>query len=138
MAALQPGSPTIVVIEDVHWADEATLDVLRLVARRVETMRALVVVTYRDELERSHPLRVLLGELPANDSIGRLSVDPLSAGAVASLAAPYGVDEADLFHKTAGNPLFVTEVLAAGGGTTIPSTVRDAVLTPPRVCRRRR
>ena len=61
-------------------------------------------------------------------SIGRLSLDALSADAVAELAAPYGVDETDLFDKTAGNPLFVTEVLAAGGGTTIPSTVRDAVL----------
>ncbi|HWM19582.1 MAG TPA: AAA family ATPase [Ilumatobacteraceae bacterium] len=128
IAALQSRPSTIVVIEDVHWADEATLDVLRLVARRVEAMPALIVVTYRDELERTHPLRVMLGELPSSDSIGRLSVEPLSAGAVAALAAPYGVDDADLFHKTAGNPLFVTEVLAAGSGPTIPSTVRDAVL----------
>ena len=128
MSALRLRSSTILVIEDVHWADEATLDVLRLVGRRVESVPALVVVTYRDELDRAHPLRVLLGELPAGGSIGRLSLEALSADAVAELAAPYGVDEADLFDKTAGNPLFVTEVLAAGGGTTIPSTVRDAVL----------
>ena len=128
MAALRSRPSTILVIEDVHWADEATLDVLRLLARRVESIPALVVVTYRDELDRAHPLRVLLGELPPSDSIGRLRLEALSADAVAELAAPYGVDETDLFDKTAGNPLFVTEVLAAGGGTTIPSTVRDAVL----------
>src|SRR6185436_6926103 len=98
------------------------------IGRRVDSIPALVVVTYRDELDRTHPLRVLLGELPSGDSIGRLSLQALSADAVAELAAPYGVDHADLFDKTAGNPLFVTEVLAAGGGTTIPSTVRDAVL----------
>ncbi len=57
-------APSIVVLEDLHWADEATLDVLRLLARRIETLPVLLVATYRDdELDPSHPLRILLGEL---------------------------------------------------------------------------
>ena len=59
-------APTILVLEDLHWADEATLDVVRLLGRRVETVPALVLVSYRDdELDRGHPLRVVLGELAA-------------------------------------------------------------------------
>ena len=61
---LDDGSEPILVVEDVHWADEATLDVLRLLFGRLAGLPALVVVTYRDdELERTHPLRMLLGDL---------------------------------------------------------------------------
>src|SRR4029077_8889907 len=61
---LRSRPPTIAVIEDVHWADEATLDIVRLLARRAEPLGALVVVTYReDELEPGHPLRLAVGEL---------------------------------------------------------------------------
>ena len=81
--------PAIVVLEDVHWADEATLDVLRLIGRRLEAVPALVVVTYRDdELDRSHPLRIVLGELGTSGAIVRLELEPLSQAAVAKLAAP--------------------------------------------------
>jgi DNA-binding CsgD family transcriptional regulator len=120
------GTPAILVVEDLHWADEATLDVLRLLARRAETVPALVVGSYRDDqLERTHPLRIVLGEL--GGTIGRLTVGPLSADAVAALAEPYGVDADELFGLTGGNPFFVTEALAAREGR-IPPTVRDAVL----------
>ena len=89
--ALASGS-TILVLEDMHWADEATLDVLRLLARRIDTVPALVVVTYRDdELERTHPLRIVLGELGAIPSVERLSVEPLSRVAVGDLAESYEV-----------------------------------------------
>jgi DNA-binding CsgD family transcriptional regulator/tetratricopeptide (TPR) repeat protein len=119
---------TIVVLEDLHWADEATLDVLRLLARRIATLPALVVATFRDdELDRSHPLRIVVGELPAGGAVDRLAIARLSAGAVAALAALHGVDAAELHRRTAGNPFFVTEVLAAGG-SEVPDTVRDAVL----------
>ncbi|HKS68990.1 MAG TPA: AAA family ATPase, partial [Ktedonobacterales bacterium] len=127
MRELATGTPAILLIEDVHWADEATLDVLRLLARRIETIPALILVTYRDELERTHPLRMLLGELPPGEAIVRLHLAPLSAEAVAELAEPQGVDAQDLFGKTAGNPFFVTEALAAADDV-IPPTVRDAVL----------
>jgi DNA-binding CsgD family transcriptional regulator/tetratricopeptide (TPR) repeat protein len=120
--------PAIFVLEDVHWADEATLDVLRLLARKVDRAAALVLATYRDdELERTHPLRAVLGELATRTPVERLTIEPLSQEAVAELAAEAEVDAAELYRKTGGNPFFVTEVLATGNGA-IPPTVRDAVL----------
>ena len=119
-------APTIVVFEDVHWADEATLDVLGLLGRRIETFPALLIVTYRDALDRAHPLRVVLGELPS-EGVRRLQLLPLSPSAVATLAEREVVDAEQLYRQTAGNPFFVTEVLATGGDE-MPQSVRDAVL----------
>ena len=120
--------PSVVVIEDVHWADEATLDVLRLVAGRIRTVPLVLLVSYRsDQVDRTGSLRVLLGELPSTTSVTRLQVPPLSAEAVAALAVPEGVDPVSLFERTGGNPFFVTEALAAGDAT-LPDTIRDAVL----------
>ena len=125
---LRRRSPTVLVLEDVHGADEATLDVLRLLARRVESVPALVLVSYRDdELDRGHPVRVALGELATGEATGRMKVAPLSAAAVAKLAEPLGVDAEELYRKTSGNPFFVTEALATGADE-IPYTVRDAVI----------
>ncbi|HEX6725400.1 MAG TPA: AAA family ATPase [Gaiella sp.] len=124
----QPGLPLLLVLEDVHWADEATLDVLRVLGRRVGGTPTLVIATYRDDqLERDHPLRVLLGDLATSDGVRRLKVEPLSLAAVARLAEGREVDPASLHRLTAGNPFYVTEVLAAGGDD-VPATVRDAVL----------
>jgi predicted ATPase len=121
-------SPTILVLEDVHWADGASLDVLRLLARRVRSLPTLLLVSYRvTELGQFHPLRQVLGELGAEVAVSRLRLAPLSPAAVASLAARHAVDAAELYRKTGGNPFFVTEVLAAGPDL-IPDTVRDAVL----------
>jgi DNA-binding CsgD family transcriptional regulator len=123
---LRGGPPAVVVLEDLHWADEATLDVLRLLARRIESLPALVVATYRDdELDDAHPLRILLGELTSRTA-DRIRLEPLSPEAVAALAGSSVVDAAELHLRTAGNPFYVTEVLAAG--REIPDTVRDAVL----------
>src|SRR5205823_4144856 len=98
-------------------------------SRRIKSAPALLIASYRDdELDRSHPLRLLLGELPRDESIVRIRLHPLSAAAVAAMAGPAGVDSEDLFRKTAGNPFFVTEILASAGDEQIPSTVRDAVL----------
>src|ERR671931_1780029 len=78
---LSARAPTVFVLEDLHWADEATLDVLRLLARRVETVPALVVASYRDDqLDRAHPLRVMLGELATSRSVGRIKLGRLSPG----------------------------------------------------------
>jgi DNA-binding CsgD family transcriptional regulator/tetratricopeptide (TPR) repeat protein len=119
--------PTVFVLEDLHWADEATLDVLRLLSRRLETFPALVVGTYRDdELDRAPLLRIVLGELGTSDRSSRLKLQPLSAAAVAQLARPHHLDEAELYRKTGGNPFFVVEAIAAGA-EEIPDTVRDAV-----------
>jgi DNA-binding CsgD family transcriptional regulator len=115
--------PHLIVLEDLHWADEATLDALRMLGRRVGAFKALVVGTYRDdELARDHPLRIVLGELPRID---RIRLEPLSAAAVAELA---GAPADDLHARTGGNPFYVTELLAAGAGGETPETVRDAVL----------
>jgi DNA-binding CsgD family transcriptional regulator len=121
-------SPTVIVLEDLHWADEATLDVLRLLGRRVTGVRALVLGTYRDDqLDRLHPLRIVLGELATSRGIVRLDVAPLSREAVAQLADPYDVDAEELYRTTGGNAFFVSEALMAGT-KEIPPTVRDAVL----------
>ena len=129
MHELRRSQTSLVVIEDVHWADEATLDVLRIVGRRLETLPAFVVWTLRDdEVDRRHPLRSLLGEFAHGEQATRILVEPLSPEAVASLAAPYEVDGDDLYRKTNGNPFFVTEALASPGAE-VPDTVRDAVLT---------
>ena len=125
---LRSSRDTVLVIEDIHWADEATLDVVRLLGRRVERLGALVVATYRsDEVPRTHPLRVVLGDVATAAGVVRLQLEPLSPEAVAELARPYGVDAQDLYVKTAGNPFFITEALA-GGSAAVPATVRDAVL----------
>jgi DNA-binding CsgD family transcriptional regulator len=125
---LAGGRVTILVLEDLHWADEATLDVLTLLGRKVETVAALVLGSYRhDELERDHPLRIVLGELATARATSRLELSPLSTEAVGRLAKPYGVDADDLHRRTNGNPFFVTEALAAGT-EELPATVRDAVL----------
>jgi DNA-binding CsgD family transcriptional regulator/tetratricopeptide (TPR) repeat protein len=115
----------IVVVEDLHWADEATLDLVHLLGRRAAGMPVLFIATYRDDqLTRDHPLRVVLGELTGAH---RMTVEPLSPAAVTNLAAPQGVDGAALHSRTGGNAFYVTEVLARQDATT-PTTVRDAVL----------
>ena len=129
MRELESPAPTVMVLEDVHWADEATLDVVRLVSRRVESVPALLVASYRDdELDRSHPLRAVLGQLPGGEVATRLELSGLSRAAVAELAQGSEVDVDQLYDRTVGNPFFVTEVLAAGEDR-VPPTVRDAVLT---------
>lgn len=120
------GKPAILAFEDVHWADEATLDLLRFLARRIEQARALLVMTYRDdELGMRHPLRALLGDLASIATVQRLDLPPLSIQAVTTLAADTALDPVTLHERTRGNPFFVTEVLAAG--EEIPPSVRDAV-----------
>jgi class 3 adenylate cyclase/tetratricopeptide (TPR) repeat protein len=128
MRELGSRATTVVVLDDVHWADEATLDVVGLLGRRIETVPALVLLSYRDdEVDRTHPLRMVLGSLASGPAVHRLEIEPLSRNAVAQLAEPHGVDPDDLFAKTAGNPFFATEALAAGE-EQLPHTVRDAVL----------
>jgi DNA-binding CsgD family transcriptional regulator/tetratricopeptide (TPR) repeat protein len=125
---LEGSLPTVLVLEDLHWADAATLDVARLVARRVDEATVLFVASFRDEeLGPTHPLRIILGELPRDETVERLDLSGLSAEAVAALAAAKGVDPVELYHRTSGNPFFVTEALAAGT-EEVPHTVRDAVL----------
>ncbi|GGK41952.1 hypothetical protein GCM10008955_39680 [Deinococcus malanensis] len=120
--------PTVVVFEDVHWADEATIDLLRFLGRRMGASRGLLIATYRDdEVGTRHPLRVLLGDLATLGAVRRMSLPLLPASAVAQLSEGSGLDVVTLHRQTGGNPFFVTEILAAGG-EAIPATVRDVVL----------
>lgn len=117
----------VVVIEDLHWADEATLDLMRVVGRRLRELRVLLIGTYREEEVRTgDPLRLALGDVPA-DRIFQLRVPPLSVEAVEQLVGVAGVDPHELQRATGGNPFFVGEVVAAQAGA-MPATVRDAVL----------
>jgi DNA-binding CsgD family transcriptional regulator len=127
LRALQDSpDPTIVIVEDVHWADAATLDLLKHVGRRLEGVRALVILTYRDdEIDRRHPLWSLLGNLPPS-MVRRLLLLPLSEAAVAILAGdPRRARE--IHALSGGNPFFVTELLA-GSGDTVPPTIRESTL----------
>lgn len=120
--------PCVLVIEDAHWADEATLDVLRILGRRITTMPLLVIVTHRGERESpGDALRVALGDLAGAAGVVRLTLPPLSLEAVRLLADGHAVDAAELHRRTDGNAFYVTEALDAGDGT-VPETVRDAVL----------
>ena len=124
---LERGPPALVVLEDMHWADEATLDLLKFLGRRIQRTRSLLVVTYRDdEVGTRHPLRFVIGELP-RAHVRRQRLDALSESAVAELATRAGRSPTGLHSATGGNPFFITEVLATGAGA-VPVTVRDAVL----------
>ena len=122
-------APTVAIFEDVHWADEATLDLLRVLGRRVRETRALIVATYRDdELGPAHPLRGVIADLP-RAAVRRIALERLSEDAVARLArtATSTRTVAEVHALTGGNPFFVTEILAAAPDA-VPASVRDAVL----------
>lgn len=120
--------PTVLVFEDVHWADETSLDLLRFLGRRVGTLNAMVVATYRDdETGPDHPLRRRLGDLATQSAVSRLDLPPLSLAAVTTLAQGTGQDPRAVLLRTAGNAFFVSEVLQASGGV-VPATVRDSVV----------
>lgn len=118
---------TVLIVEDVHWADEATLDVLRFLARRIADLPAALVLTYRDELDRDHPLSRLLGDLGHGDRVGRIALRHLSADAVGALTAGSGLDADRVYAMTEGNPYFVSELVASADEAGVPPTVVDAV-----------
>jgi DNA-binding CsgD family transcriptional regulator/tetratricopeptide (TPR) repeat protein len=123
---------TVVAIEDAHWADEATLDLLSYLGRRIQHLRVLLLVTYREEaLVANDPLRLTLGGLASQRATRRLSVPALTMAGVATLAQGTSIDATELHRLTAGNPFFVTEVLQAGNNG-LPASVRDAVLARSR------
>jgi len=119
---------SITVFEDVHWADEVTLDLLRFLGRRISRTSALLVLTYRDdELGLQHPLRHVLGDLAVSRSAHHIRLNPLSEDSVRTLVGERSIDVASLHRKTGGNPFYITEILSRPAGE-IPLTIRDAVL----------
>lgn len=132
LAVLGDGGRWVWVIEDAHWADSATLDLLRFVARRVDALPLLLVVSYRDdELGAQHPLTIALGDVATTAAVSRLEVEPLSRQAVVALAAGSGINADQLHQLTGGNPFFVTEILAAGlagpDSDVMPRSVSEVV-----------
>jgi DNA-binding CsgD family transcriptional regulator len=117
----EPGA--LVVIEDLHWSDAGTLDVLVHVGRRLDRLPVLLLLTHRP----SEALRAPLGVLASAARVERLRPAPLSLGAVRTLAEPSGRDGDAVFETTSGNPFFVAELLASAPGA-VPANVRDAVL----------
>ena len=119
---------SVVIWEDAHWADAATLDLIRFLGRRIDGRQTLHLVTYRDdEIGPDHPLRLILGDLATAQSIHRMTLHPLSEEAVRQLADGSGRDTGALYRLTGGNPFFLHEVLAAPG-QSVPVSAADAVL----------
>jgi DNA-binding CsgD family transcriptional regulator len=122
-----PNPASLVVLEDLHWADEATLDFVRFLGRRIQRTRCLLIATYRDDEQAPpHLLRGVVGDLTGQHAT-RLPLPPLSLSAVEQMAqnSPRNADE--IFRVTGGNPFFVRELLALPAAG-VPETVRDAVL----------
>jgi DNA-binding CsgD family transcriptional regulator/tetratricopeptide (TPR) repeat protein len=123
-------APTVLLLEDVHWADEATYELLRFLGRRLHGLPLLVLATFReDEITSHHPLSVLMGDLGSAHGISRMTLRGLSRAGVRQLVEATGsaVDPDDLFERTDGNAFFATEILA-GDADAVPRTIRDAVL----------
>jgi DNA-binding CsgD family transcriptional regulator/tetratricopeptide (TPR) repeat protein len=117
--------PTVMVVEDVHWADESTLDLIRFLGRRVDQTNSLLILTYReDAVNVDHPVRVVLVDL-APDAVEVMSLDPLTKSTVSQMAGD-GWDADELWRLTGGNPFFVTQLVSTGP-TSVPVSIRDAV-----------
>lgn len=119
---------TIIVFEDIHWADEATLDFIKFLARRITQLRCLFILTCRnDEIHSRHPLKHLLGQLQP-DAFTRLLLTPFSREAVDKMAAVKGSRGADVYAITGGNPFYVNEILASYS-PGIPDNIKDSILS---------
>jgi tetratricopeptide (TPR) repeat protein len=131
LRAVLSAEPTLLLLEDVHWADEATLEMLRYLGRRLDGLPLLVLATFRDdEVSASHPLTMILGDLATSPGVARMSLPPLTVGGVQQLVERAGsaLDPERVHSNTGGNPFYVTELLATGD-RELPATVRDAVLS---------
>ena len=118
----------VIVIEDVHWADDATVDVIRQLTSRVRDLPFVIVISYRDEdVGLGHPMRKLLGTI-RGPHVAHLRLGPLSVDSVALLAVDSSRDAAEVFDASGGNPLFVTELIATPPGD-LPRSIKDAVVS---------
>jgi DNA-binding CsgD family transcriptional regulator/tetratricopeptide (TPR) repeat protein len=128
LADLSAGpQPTVLIIEDVHWADDSTLDFLRFLGRRIGDIPVLAIASHRnDDLRQLKPLKMVFGDLVTTHAVRRVALSRLSLAAVAELAAGRTSDVNRLYERTLGNPFFVTEVLASDGD--MPDSILDGVL----------
>jgi len=128
--------PAVLVFEDLHWGDQASLELVGFLGRRVDRLRVLIIGTFREEeIGGGGALAEMLGDLATAPGVRRLTLGPLSRDATSKLAQGSSTDVEELYRMTGGNAFFITEVLGASS-QDIPPTVRDAVLV--RVARRSR
>jgi DNA-binding CsgD family transcriptional regulator len=120
------GGGAVVILEDTQWADEATLDAIRYLGRRIARTTGMLVLTYRDgEVDLDHPLRGVIGDIPTQDVV-RIRLTGLSAEAVTSMLRDTSLDPADVVAATRGNPLLVRE-MAASADDGVPLSLHDAI-----------
>ena len=129
-------APLLIVLEDIHWADRSSRDLLRYLLSRLVDEPVVVVASYRsDDLHRRHPLRPLLAELVRLPTVERIDVAPLPDGDVATLVrelAAGGVPDSvveDVVARAEGNAFYAEELLAAGfQGEALPLGLTDVLL----------
>jgi DNA-binding CsgD family transcriptional regulator/tetratricopeptide (TPR) repeat protein len=120
-----PPSPTVLVLEDVHWADDATFDSITVLGRRISTLPALLVLTFRaGEVSPGHRLHAAVGAIRAED-VEVIELQPLSEDAVTALA---GDAAATVYAATRGNPFYVNELVSSRTFADLPPSVANAVL----------
>lgn len=121
-------TPSILVVDDLHWADQGTVDLLRFALRRLRDSPSLVILTLRqDEVGIDGPVRQLLGDVARSPAATSLTLPPLSLHAVTTLVGQRGVDPSWLHRLTGGNAFFVSEMLDHPVDE-LPTSVRHAVL----------
>ncbi|WP_425408138.1 helix-turn-helix transcriptional regulator [Hyphococcus sp.] len=123
----------VLIVEDIHWADFATLDFLRFIGRRVSEIPILVIVSFRpDELEDDGKVRKIVDRFPASFTF-RIDLKPLSKSGVRKLCLAAGIKEhsAQYHEISGGNPFFVNELIASeeSPGGAIPASIKEAVNT---------
>lgn len=124
----QKQKPVIIVFEDIHWADEATLDFVKFLSRRISRLKCLFILTLRDdEITQQYSLRNVFSDL-APDTFTRLVLTPLSKQAVQKLADEKGYDGEDVYSISGGNPFYVSEILASYS-LGVPDSVKDSILS---------
>lgn len=121
-------APSILVIDDLHWADQGTVDLLRFVLRRVQRSSSLLILTARgDEVDVDSHVQQLLGDISRSPAATSIPLPPLSVAAVTALVGERPIDPDWLHRVTAGNPFFVSEMLDHPVDD-LPTSVRNAVL----------
>jgi DNA-binding CsgD family transcriptional regulator/tetratricopeptide (TPR) repeat protein len=117
----------IIVFEDIHWADEATLDFIKFFARRIAQLRCMFILTYRDEeIHQRHHLRNVFSDL-SPDNFTRIQLTPLSREAVQKMADKKGYDAQNVYNISGGNPFYVNEILASYS-PGVPDNIKDSIL----------
>ncbi len=119
---------TLIVFEDIHWADDATLDFIKFFARRITQLQCLFILTYRDDdIDSHHPMINVFGQLPP-DSFTRLQLTPLSKSAVEKMAGERGYSGEDVYTISGGNPFYVNEILSSYSAG-VPDNIKDSIIS---------